>query len=250
MFEVAGIAEAVHPGEIIVRRVIDPLHSAEAPIERRDAEVVVEPGEVAAAAEVPHLRLEAVGGRGLSPPHGIDAPGISRGRHLHRGATEHPAQRRRGRGPESATGGDRVLVQVRHRRATELGLPALDVLRGAHESPLLGIPGREDERTLWTVAAAHRFPPRPRRLEHAHRAADVVPGARTPRVAVGPDDDCLIRKGGTADGAEGVVDPLVRRRTGLEPDGDVRGHRAIAAEVIVDAEASLPRIGDGGTAES
>ena len=56
--EELGVAELLHPGEVVVDRVIDAVPPAEADVERRDAQVVEERRVVRARAERVHLGRE------------------------------------------------------------------------------------------------------------------------------------------------------------------------------------------------
>ena len=54
---VVGIAERGHPSMRVVRRMVYPSRAAEPPVRMRDAEMIVESGEVRSAARITHARL-------------------------------------------------------------------------------------------------------------------------------------------------------------------------------------------------
>ena len=115
----------------------------------------------------------------------------------------------------------------------------LDVLRRAEQPPLLRVPRREDDRALRADARLQLLGHGVRRLEHADRAAHVVGGARTPRVAVAANDHDLVGKLAAAHDAESVVDRLERFRRAVVVNRDARAHRA-GADVIVERKPALP----------
>ena len=235
------IAEARHPVEVIILRVIHPACASKRPLGDRHPDVVVEAGEVRAAAGIAHGRLCRCPHSARRAPLGVHAALAARIGHRARDVPQRLPERRRAATPEAhALRGD-VLVEIGDPAFRQPQRIILDVLRGSHESPFFRVPRRENDRTLGTMTRLDRFRNRARRLQHAHGSAHIVCGARSPSIAMSAHHHDLVRKLTAANDAERVVDRLRAIRRAIVCHLDARLDRA-RSKVISKRQTALPSL--------
>src|SRR5690606_25350980 len=187
------IAEGGHPVIGVVVRVVNAVWAAKAPVRVRDPQVVVETGEVGAAARVSHGRLGALRGSHACAPGTVDAHVVS----LRAGdsvchGSQCASERWRATTAERGTGGAYLLVEIRHAVAREHLRLLFHVLGAADYPPLLGVPRAEDDGPARRHPVARQLADGTGSLDHAYGSAHIVSGPGAPRVAVGADDHNLI----------------------------------------------------------
>src|SRR5690606_30132599 len=193
--------------------VIDATRPPEAIVERRYAEIAVECDEVGTTTQAANRWLLV----GTTPPHVVDAHGVTRLAHHLRRITHQRPKRSTAARAEAIAASDRILVDVRDRLAIEVIGHQLGPLEGTHKPPLLGVPGREYQRAGRLVAGAQHLTPRTRCLEDADCARDIVDRAVPPGIAMPTDNHDLVGIFTPSDDAERVLDSLERASTALRP---------------------------------
>ena len=246
-----GVAEPLHPGEVIVNRVVDPVAPAEPDVERRDAQVIDEGRVVGARPEPVQLGREPAGGRvrGLAGPFGRGGVperververDVRRPRRAplldpelaerlagadvgdRSGRVERQvAQRGDAVHVEFLAGDRRIDVEHQHGAFVELLGVLLGPLGRADEAVLLGVPTGVHQRPPRLPAVLDRRAQGPARLQGRGGAAPRIDRPVDPGVAVVAEDDPAVGLDLSLDRRDHVPDRLqLILDLDLEPDLD------------------------------
>ena len=245
-----GVAEVLHPEEVVVDRVVDAVGTLEGEVEAGDPGVVGEGGVVGTRAERVEHEVEArsvgTAGRLALRPLALLArlPGVQDGAAPARvvdvtGRLHDQVPQRRdagdgqvapGHGGVEIDVGDGVLLQ---------GLDALlHPLGRSQKAILLAVPGRQEDRAPRLPAAAEGGGQAARRLQERGGPRVRVDGAVGPGIAVVAEDDQPVGLGRSRDGRDHVVQ---------RSDGVVHLDRHLdlgraGSEVIGERQAALPLV--------
>src|SRR5258708_14185269 len=146
--------------------------------------MIVDPCEVRSAPRISHRRTRGVGHGRRTLPLRIHTALAARIRHRLRDVTENGTKRRRSSCVETNALCRDVLIEGCPTAPRQPKGVVLHKFRGAHQPPLLGIPGGEYDRPFRSMACLHGVSHCTRRLQHAHATADIVGCAGTPTVSV------------------------------------------------------------------